>query len=443
MRKEVAACILSFALLAGGPASSFAADDDNVTRSGYTATTGEQLGSSFVGSGNQLLPLKRLDLDKVLDLALHNSYNLRLLGMKLTALSQKERSLQKQKDKLDDSTIPIGSGSLPATPEELKAVYGIEDDGETELWLGPVSHTNQAVNQVMQGMSGIAAALNQQIASQREQVKLALDQMETEQSDTLIDMEKARTGAQLQITSQYVQLLSLDKQIDLNERYLKVLIGDYDRAVTLKQEAIGSAEDIRAAQRLVRDQEKQLDTLRDNYKLALVQLCFDLGLAYDPEITLQEISYNPEPVTRKDTTKILANSYDMKHQWNAVFLANNQEIHTNAPNEDEENYLYTMTRIANVQAEQTSLELSKKISKTYSDAETAYKAYQNAAEDLTDTQVDYANMEVRYKNGFVSRYDFNKYGFTLTQQEAALDLTRLQAFMADQAVKAMEKGLIN
>lgn len=443
MRKEVAACILSFALLAGGPATSFAADDDNVTRSGYTATTGEQLKSSFVDADNQLLPLKRLDLDKVLELALHNSYNLRLLGMKLTALGQKERSLQKQKDKLDDSTIPIGSGSLPATPEELKAVYGIEDDGETELWLGPVSHTNHAVNQMMQGIGGIASALNEQIASQREQIKLALDQMETEQSDTLIDMEKARTGAQLQITSQYVQLLSLDKQIDLNERYLKVLIGDYNRAVTLQQEAIGSDEDVTAAQRLVRDQEKQLDTLRDNYKLALVQLCFDLGLEYDPEITFQDISYTPEPVTRKDTTKILANSYDMKHQWNAVILANNQESHTTAANEDEENYLYSMTRIANVQAEQTRVELSKKISKTYSDAETAYKAYQSASEDLGDTQADYAKMEVRYKNGFVSRYDFNKYGFTLTQQEAALDLTRLQAYMADQAVKAMEKGLIN
>lgn len=443
MRKEVAGLFLSLVLLVGGPVSVFAADDDNVTGSGDTASTGEQLKNSFVDSEKQLLPVKHLDLDTVLDLALNNSYNLRLLEMKLTALKEKEGSLKEQKEALDDSVIETGLGSLPATPEELKEAYGIEDDGETELWLGPVSDTNNAVNQVMQGISGIAAALNQQLASQREQIKLALDQMETDQADTLIDLDKAKTGAELQISSQYVQLLSLDKQIDLNEQYLEVLNGDYNRAVTLQQEAMGSAEDVTAAQRLVRDQEKQLDTLRDNYKLALVQLCFDLGLAYDPEITLGDISYSPEPVTRKDTMEILANSYDMKQQWNAIILANDQKNHTTASNDDEEDYLETMTRLADVQAEQTRVELSKKISKTYSDAETAYKAYQNAAEDLTDAQADYTNMEVRYKNSFVSHYDFNKYGFTLTQQETALDLTRLQVYMANQAVAAMEQGLIN
>ncbi|RRJ63497.1 hypothetical protein EHV15_11595 [Paenibacillus oralis] len=443
MRKEVAAFILSFALLAGGPVSAFAADDDNITPSGDTAKTGEQLKGSFVDSEKQLLPVEHLDLDTVLDLALNNSYNLRLLEMKLTALKQKEGSLKEQRKALDNSVIETGLGSLPATPEELKAAYGIEDEEGTELWLGPVSDTNNAVNNVMQGINGIAAALNQQLASQREQIKLALDQMETDQADTLIDLDKAKAGAQLQITSQYVQLLSLYKQIDLNERYLAVLNDDYNKAVTLQQEAMGSAENVTAAGRLVRDQEKQLDTLRDNYKLALVQLCFDLGLAYDPEITLGDISYTPEPVTRKDTMEVLANSYDMKQKWNAIILANDQKAHTAASNDDEKDYLETMARIADVQADQTRVELSKKISKTYSDAETAYKAYQNASEDLTDTQADYTNMEVRYKNGLVSRYDFNKSGFSLTQQETALDLTRLQAYMADQAVKAMEKGLIN
>ncbi|MMZ66984.1 hypothetical protein D1872_295230 [compost metagenome] len=51
-------------------------------------------------------------------------------------------------------------------------------------------------------------------------------------------------------------------------------------------------------------------------------------------------------------------------------------------------------------------------------------------------------MEARFNNGLVSHYDFYKYGFTLTQQELARDLTRLQVYMANKAADKMEEGLI-
>ncbi|MEF2966437.1 TolC family protein [Paenibacillus sp. M1] len=446
MKRKLAAFTLSLALLAGGPVSAFAADSDNTTKSGNAASTDKDLRSSFVESGN-LISIKHLDLDTVLDLALNNSYNLSLLEMKLTALRQNEDNLEEQGEQLEGAGIPNISGSLPGTLEEFLEEYGLSiDDETTELpdWLEPAFESGSGmVNGIVQGYNGIASMLNQQIQSSREQLELGLDQIGVEKSNTLIDLEKARTGAKLQITSQYVQLLSLDKQIELGEKYLGVLNGDYNRAVVMQREAMATNEDVTAAQRLVDDQQEQLDTLRDNYQLALIQMCYDLGLVYDPEIMLRDIPYTPESITRKDTEDLLENSYDMKQKWNAIVLANKQEKHTSAANEHEEDYLDTMTRIAEEQAEQTRVELSKKISKTYSDANTAYKAYQNAAKDLTEVQQDYANMEVRFENGLVSRYDFNKYGFRLTQQELALDLTRLQTYMAAQAVEAMEEGLIN
>ncbi|WP_068783029.1 TolC family protein [Paenibacillus phocaensis] len=443
MGKQAAGLVLSLILLIGAPISAFAASDDNTTGSGQHARTGENLKSSFVDSGS-LLPLKHLDLDTVLKRAVDNSYNLSLLQMKLTALSQNKDNLKKQQEDLGGATIVIGSGSLPSTPEEVLETYNIPGGAtQPELWMYSAAATNEAVNQVLNGVGAIAAALNKQIASQREQLELALEQLNTEQSNTLLDLEKAKTGAKLQITSQYVQLLSLNKQVVLAEKYLDILKADHNRAVTLKKQAMGTAEAVILAQRQVREQEEQLDTLKDNYQLALIQLCFDLGLVYDPEITLEDIAYTPEPITRKDTEGLLQNSYDMKQQWNAVVQANKQESHTTPANEHEEDYLDTMTRIADQQAEQTRVELSKKISKTYSGADTAYKAYQSATQDLADAEEDYTNMEARYKNGFVSRYDFNKYSFTLTQQQLALDLTRLQTFMANEAVKAMEQGLIN
>lgn len=444
MGKKAIGFFLSLVLLVAGPISAYAASDDNTTRSGRNAKTNEDLKISFVDSG-KLLPLKHLDLDTVLKLALDNSYNLSLLEMKLTALKQNEDNLEEQQEALNRSNIEIGSGALPDTPEEMMEVYEISNDGTTppDMWLISDAVTNGVVNQVINGLGSIAAALNQQIANQREQLELALDQLDTEQSNTLIDLEKTKTGAKLQITSQYVQLLSLDKQVTLANEYLTILKSDYNRAVTLKIQAMGTEEAVILAQRQVREQEEQLETLRGNYQLALIQICFDLGIVYDPDITLEDVAYAPQPVTRKGTEELLQASYDMKQQWNAVVQANKQESHSTPANEHEEDYLDTMTRIADQQAEQTRVELSKKIIKTYSNADTAYKAYLSATQDLVDTEMDYANMETRFKNGFVSRYDFGKYGFRLTQQQLALDLTRLQSFMADQAVKAMEKGLIS
>lgn len=451
MGKKTVGVILSLILLAGGPISAYAEDGDNTTRSGRHAETNKELKDTFVESG-QLLSLKHLNLDTVLKLALDNSYNLSLLNMKLTALSQNKDNLEEQQKGLDEAVISIPSDRLPADPDQIADVvsetlekYGIPDPtvDPQSPWLISDAITNSAVNGVLDGLAGIAGALNKQIASQRQQLKLALDQLNTEQSNTLIDLEKAKTGVKLQVTSQYVQLLSLNKQITLTEKYLDMVKADYNKAVTFRDLAMGTEEAVMLAQRQVRKQEEQLDTLRDNYQLSLLQLCFDLGLVYDPDITLGDIAYTPKATPRKNTEDILRSSYDMKQQWNAVVLANTQESHTDAANEDEEDYLYTMVRIANRQAEQTRVELSKKISATYSGADTAYKAYQSAEKDLSDTEIDVSNMKSRFKNGLVSRYDFDQYSFMLTKQELALDLTRLQVFLANEAVAAMEKGLIN
>ncbi|WP_334077678.1 TolC family protein [Paenibacillus sanfengchensis] len=445
MKKEAAALVLSLALLTAGPVSAMAADGDT-TQTGHHAETGEKLKTSFVDSGN-LVSIKHWDLDTIIKRAIDNSYNLSLLNMKLTALKQNESNLKDQKKELDKAKMDTGSGSysLPTNPDEIMKKYFPPDQMPTEppLWLGPVIETNTVVNQVMNGVGGIASALNKQLQSQREQLEQGLEKLNTEQSNTLLDLEMAKDGAELQITSQYVQLLSLDKQIELAEQYLELLKRDEHKASVLQEEGLASSETVMNAQRAISDQEEQLESLRANYQLALIQMCFDLGIVYDPEIALEDIEYTPQPVTRKDTEALLENSYDMKKQWNAIVQAKNEEYGTDAANDHQEDYLNTMTRISEQQAEQTRVELSKKISKTYSDADTAYRAYRTAEKDLAEANQDYTHMEARFNNGLVSHYDFYKYGFTLTQQELARDLTRLQVYMANKAAHKMEEGLIN
>lgn len=437
--------LLSLALLAAGPVSAYADnnENDNSIRSGKEATSSGMLKEQFVDSGT-LAPLKRLDLDTVLKLALDYSQNYKLLTFKITALKENEGNLNKQKKKLDESASG-GTGGSYTLPESLEEIQKKYEDFPEELLpsLYPVLETNAVVNQLINGLGSITDAMNKQLQGQRDQLILSLKQINIEQANTLLDLEEARIGIRLQMTSQYVELLTLKKQVSMNEAYLDVLKTDVKRAELMQEQGMTSAEKVTEAQREVEKQEQQLTQLRNKYRLALAQLCLDLGVAYDPDIELGDLDeFSPQPVTPMNRERILEKSFEMKRQWNSILLAEQQKSHTDAANEDHEDYLKTNVRIAEQQAEKTRIDLNKKIDQLYSNQETAYQAYQNALKDLNNAQLDVQHITVRYNNALVSRHDYEKSSFSLTQQEAKLELARLQLYVAQRAVNALEDGFI-
>lgn len=437
--------LLCVALLAAEPLSANAANDDNdnTIRSGKEATTNKVLKEYFIDSGT-LAPLKRLDLDTVLKLALDYSQNYRLLTFKITALKANEGSLEKQKRELDKANSG-GTGSsytLPESLEEIQEKY--EDLPEDQLAsLYPMLETNAVVNQLLNGLGNIADAMNKQLQSQRDQLILSLKQLNIQQANTLLDLEEARIGIKLQMTSQYVELLSLKKQVSMNEKYLDVLEADVQRAELMQEQGMTSAVKVTETQREVQKQEQQLNQLRDKYTLALVQFCFDIGVVYDPNIELEELpEFTLQPVRQMNREQILEKSFEMKRQWNSILLAKQQKSHTHTANENQEDYLEMNVRITEEQAEKTRIDLNKKINQLYSNADMAYKAYQNTLNDMNNAQLDYQHMTVRYNNGLISLHDYEKSSFSLNQQEAALGLARLQFYIAQCSVEALEKGFI-
>lgn len=447
MKKSLSAMIsslLCLSLLSAGPVAVHAAstDEDNTIRTGKEATLKEVLKDSFIDSGT-LMPIKRLDLDKVLKLSLDHSLNYRLLTLKLTAVKLNEGSLKEQQKELNNASGGAGSSyTLPESIEEIQEKYG-EIPEEMLPSLYPTLETNMVVNQLLNGVGNIADAMNKQLQGQRDQLILALMQIEMEQANTVLDLEEARIGIKLQVTSQYAELLSLDKQRTVAEEYLEVLKADLRKAELLQEMGMTSAVKVTEAQREIQKQEQQLDGLKNKYELALVQFSFDLGIVYDPNIELADLpEFTPQPISQLKRERILEKSFEMKRQWNSIILAKHQESHTRTTNEDQEDLLELNVRIAEQQAEKTRIELNKKIDELYSNADLAYKAYENAVNDYNNAKQDNIHMTKRFDNGLISRHDYDKSAFMLTQQELAKELARIQLYVVERSVDALEEGFI-
>lgn len=436
--------LLCLSLLSAGPVAVHAAkaDEDNTIRTGKEATVKEVLKDSFIDSGT-LVPMKRLDLDTVLKLSLDHSLNYRLLTFKLTAVKLNEGSLKEQKKELDNASGGAGSSyTLPESIEEIQEKYG-EIPEEMLPSLYPTLETNMVVNQLLNGVGNIADAMNKQLQGQRDQLILALKQIEMEQSNTVLELEEARIGIKLQVTSQYAELLSLNKQRTTAEKYLEILKADLRRAELMQEMGMTSAAKVTEAQREVQKQEQQMEGLKSKYELALVQFCFDLGIAYDPNIELADMpDFTPQPISRLKRDRILEKSFEMKRQWNSIILAQQQVHYTNKTNDDQKDLLELNVRIAEQQAEKTRIELNKKIDELYSNAEMAYKAYENAVNDYNNAKQDNIHMMKRYDNGLISRHDYDKSAFILTQQETAKELARIQLYVVERSVDALEEGFI-
>ncbi|WP_334071535.1 MULTISPECIES: TolC family protein [Paenibacillus] len=409
----------------------------------------------FLGNGpvsadnNPLTDLKkvdRLDLESAIKMAVDNSYNLSLLQLKFNALDNKQDDLKAQKEDLPDAgSVP--SYRLPTSPGDIVGdpKYGIPNTTKPEqlVWLGPTIEANTVINKMLDGMGDIVEGMNKLIRSQRNQLEIAIEQMDTNKKTTLVESDKAKEATKLQMTSEYVTLLSKKEQIDTTKEYIELLENDVVRAQSLESLGGGSKENIVKAKRAVREQKEQLEILERAYQVDLVQLSFDLGIEYKPDLVLEEVSLTePQPVERKDRNQILAKSYDIKIKYNDIEQARWEEVHTNTSGEDGKDYLDISTRIKEMQGEQLLVEQAKKIDQVYNEAETAYLQVLTATEQSQDALEDYNNNYIRFEKGFISAFDMNKLKFTLTQSQAKEKLAKLKYFALTQKVTSMENGLI-
>lgn len=411
------------------------------SESSSAATVSESLDNSFVET-DELKSVAELDLDTALSLATEDSVNLGLLELKYKALEAKQKDLEKQEEDLEttDQNIYL----LPDTPEELMEQYNLSaEEAASQLWLGPAIETNTVVNQVTAGMNGLSEGMNELILSQRNQAKVAAKQMENDKWNTELDQAEAKEGITLQMTAEYVQLLAQQKQLALAEQYAGVLESDLARAQKLEAAGLSSEDDIDELENSIATQNEQIQTLKNKYTLGLVQLSFDLGIAYNPDLVLKDIDYDvPASAERLDTETILASSFEMKRLYNDINQAEWEQKYTSTSNNYGDNYLAVNVKIAEQQAEQAKIDLGKQIEAVYTSADNAYQSYASQLRISEQGQSDHEKMKARYKAGLISKHDLTKFEFQLAQNDTKTEVAKLQAFVASRQIAAMENGFI-
>ncbi|MBP1155368.1 MULTISPECIES: TolC family protein [unclassified Paenibacillus] len=386
-----------------------------------------------------------IDLPTVLKRALDDSNNLTLLHLKYGALNAKENDLKLQMDSLQGASFP--AAYLPNTPAEMTAAtnaQGVQLIPAENLWIGPMTTvTNHAINQLIQGMGAMNAGMNSMISQQREQMKTAAHQLSTDQRNTLLQQDEAREGIRLQMIAEYVKLLGMKKQIAFMQDYQTMLEKEITKAALFEQQGLASSEDVLTATKALAKHKDDMTVLHQNYRLALLQLSFDIGISYDPNLELREIEIlSLNPIVETNTNILLENSYQMKISANNMEEASWQSGYSVSKNVYGEQYLGLNHAIAGTKNSQMQLELTQKIQATYTDVKNAYQSCLAEQRNMEEVKADLDKMKLRYEVGVISHHDLRKFELKIRQSETSLEAAKLKYYVLREKAMAMEKGFI-
>ncbi|TDQ36558.1 TolC family protein [Aureibacillus halotolerans] len=388
-----------------------------------------------------------LTLDEAIDRALNQSFNRELLELQYKALTYKEEDLEESKDDLDDAldSQEDSSFTLPEAREDFfDPKYQIPPTVTPEqmVWMGPLIETNAVLNEVLNGIGDITDAMNDMLEQQRNELEIAIEQIETEQDKVSIHEEEAKTAAELMIKGSYIQVLSDQKQIELLEESLVHASRNVIALQTQANYGIVTQEDVRKTYQAKVDQEDQLKQLQLDYKQHLAQLSLQLGIEYNPDLLLSDIVFHPTPVKRKSGDQLLDDAYALQTMDEDIEQAEWEEGHTDTTSNAGEDYLEQQTEIAETTRTQKTFELVASIGQTYTDAEKAYAAYIAAREDILPVSHELRDAQARFANGVITRHQLDQLRMKLIQARAELELRKLSYYAADAQVEAMEEGLI-
>ncbi|MDK8180260.1 hypothetical protein [Paenibacillus sp. UMB4589-SE434] len=453
MNKKTVMALIVLALFANSAATAWAGSstitnnvlDQPVKSSGDQATKDKKLPASFVAS-RPLVEISRLTLADVQSRVISDSFNLTLLHLKFYALESKRSDLKTQADHMTMSW-PMDTYSLPDTPEKIlsNSAYQIPPDATPEqlLWLGPTVETNTVVNGLTSSVREIVYGMNDMLQAQRNELELTIKQLERDKWNTELDLDEAKEGIKLKITSQYVQLLSLQEQKKLHEEALQLLNRERKRLLTLQGQGMAAADNMRGLQLKISQQTTEVEVQRINYCLALLQLCFDLGLRYDPAIELEDVEAGEVVLSnRKNTEEILARSYEMKRKWNELKQAWWEQANTKTFNAYGKSYLGATMALTVAQTKQANVQLIKHIDATYSETDHTYQLYKTAQAEANEAAIDYAIVQRRFQLGSVPSHELNQASFQRQQADMKVKLLQLQYVVMRSKVEAMEKGFI-
>ncbi|KMY51912.1 TolC family protein [Peribacillus loiseleuriae] len=417
---------LCAATIVGAPFSAYAQEVTELKQSAEvneTVTDSDQTDGELIEEETpEIEQVKELTLGVVIQRGIENSRNLTVLQFNLEAM--KSQILDTKSSQGDvSSNIRNLEKKMEALKEERDRLSDTSEIIMNEL-------EQRRVNDAL-------GALTNQINS----LETAVKQLETGEVQLQLQGEEAKEGVRLMLTSSYTNLLTLQQQIAFAKKSIQSASQEVNKAQRLLEYGVGTKEEIRQAQLIQTNLEKQLEELEKNYNHTVATLCFDIGVSYNPDIVIQPIKYevanNQKP---ENYSSLIDNTYKVKRAQNSLKSA------ITAYDDSYGNYELAQ-RDYEVKAAKETVALTKETIETaveqmYHNEELTYFAYEEALRKLDNVKKDLKVLETKFKVGVVTKYDYEKALTQFDQAELNVYSASIQNYLIQQSIQAFEKGYV-
>lgn len=285
-------------------------------------------------------------------------------------------------------------------------------------------------------------------------LELAIKQLQSGQLQLQLQQEEAKVGVGLMLTSSYASILMLQEQIDFTKKAVKSATADVKKAQRMYDYGTGSKEAIRKAKVAETNNKKKLEKLQKQYNQDVANLSFDIGVSFNPKVTIEPIVYKASETKKPESfTSLIENSFKVKNAQASLETAELTYEDTLREFEEDDN---VGAEVSSYEVEQYKLKMQaaeETVAKTkddiqtalenmYYNADTSYFDYQEALRNAEDIKQDLRALKVRYKYGYISKQDYESAKIQLDQANLNTYLVNMQNFLANESIKASEKGYI-
>jgi len=379
--------------------------------------------------------VEKLTLEDVIKRGTENNKNLTVLQLNLEA--SKSQLLDTQ---FDENELKWDIKDLEDKLDDLKDERKKLEDTASKI----------ANGQERIAIQNSLDALQDQIQS----LQLAIKQLETGQIQLQLQKEEAKEGVRLLLTSAYTNILVLQEQMEFTKKTLKTAQSNVKKAERMYNYGTGTSEDIRQAKIAQTDLEKQLEELEKNYNQTVANLCFDIGVTYNPAITIEPVEYKAvEVIKPEDFRTLIDNTYQVKKAEKNLESAILARDDAYREYEEDDNVGAEVSKYELEQhdykveaAKETIASLKDDIEKTMDDLyynnKIAYFDYEEALRKLEDVNKDLKVLKTRYNLGVISKHDYESALIKLDQAKLNVYNATVQNYMNQEQIKAFENGYV-
>lgn len=378
---------------------------------------------------SQLEVIKELNLEDVIRRGIENSKNLTVLQLNLE-VSKNEllktdydknkatRDIKKLEDRIDDLK---------------KEREGLEGDGKIENGKDRIE------------LQDTIEKLEDEIKS----LETAVTRLESGQLQLQMQEEEAKEGARVMLTSNYTDLLLLQEQINFTKKSLQNAVNDVNKHQLLYKLGRVSQEKLSNVQIAKEDVQRQLEQQEKSYRQTLADLSFKIGVAYQPDMVVKPIGFQPVDFAKPGNySSLIENSYKMKRTQKALETAilDRNDVYNEYEKGDSTIYDKVdqdyKVKIAEQTMASTKDELQTSIEQLYRNGEDSYSSYKEAVRQLEIKKKELEVLKIRYKLGRVSKYDYKHAQISLQAAELTVYEAKVQNYTIQQSIEALQKGYI-